>query len=391
MSVFAQRQRQWQHQHSLRSISPYRISNLNADCKNFSRARQPVWGNQALQRQLRAQGLQTKPIFNRTEDKYEQEADRTADEIMRRPDAAFPDTITDGQPLSTSSRTFFEAYFDQDFRCVRLHAGPAAAQAAEAVNAKAFTVGRDIVFGKGSYAPQTPAGRRLMAHELTHVVQQSASGTLGGAVLQRRKNDSGPDEPSLQSRVNFIVDELFILKPKNAWNGINEKYKELESMGPEAFEILSATRSTAEVAAIHDLGAAAADALGNTQLYWERRQREKNLLAADIGHIDDKRLKQLLDILSNTNSQFSAVRIEPRSEPKSKRKRDRLQGPELVQVQSSLNSNSGFDPRNRRSITFAAEKIGSTGYFEGLVPAGAYRLGDQEFTVTAGTKITDTR
>jgi hypothetical protein len=75
-----------------------------------------------------------------------------------------------GQPLPKSERTFFEQRFGRDFGQVRVHTD---AKAARAVNARAFTVGRDVVFGAGHYASGTSEGQKLMAHELTHVVQQT--------------------------------------------------------------------------------------------------------------------------------------------------------------------------------------------------------------------------
>jgi outer membrane protein OmpA-like peptidoglycan-associated protein len=90
-----------------------------------------------------------------------------------------------GQSLPAPERTFFESRFGHDFSDVRIHANDQASQAASQVQALAFTTGRDIVFGAGQYRPGDDAGRRLMAHELTHVVQQS--GTLGRApaLIQR--------------------------------------------------------------------------------------------------------------------------------------------------------------------------------------------------------------
>lgn len=77
-----------------------------------------------------------------------------------------------GKPLDAATRTFFEPRFGYDFSRVRVHADPKAAESARTVNALAYTVGADVVFGEGLYAPGTAGGRRLMAHELTHVVQQ---------------------------------------------------------------------------------------------------------------------------------------------------------------------------------------------------------------------------
>ncbi len=83
-----------------------------------------------------------------------------------------------GNPLSEEERTIFEPRFGADFSQVRLHTDTNAAQVARLVNARAFTTGRDIVFGEGQYAPETTTGQRLLAHELTHVVQQR-NGRLG--------------------------------------------------------------------------------------------------------------------------------------------------------------------------------------------------------------------
>lgn len=80
-----------------------------------------------------------------------------------------------GQPLDMATQGFFSARFGHDFAGVRVHADAGAAQSARAVSALAYTVGRDIVFGAGQYAPGTRAGQRLLAHELTHVVQQGGS------------------------------------------------------------------------------------------------------------------------------------------------------------------------------------------------------------------------
>jgi hypothetical protein len=78
-----------------------------------------------------------------------------------------------GQPLDSASRSFFEHRLGHDFSAVRIHTGPREAESAGAVNALAYTVGRDIVFGAGQYSPGTNASQRLLGHELTHVIQQS--------------------------------------------------------------------------------------------------------------------------------------------------------------------------------------------------------------------------
>jgi len=80
-----------------------------------------------------------------------------------------------GQPLDPATREFFAVRFGHDFANVRVHADAKAAESARSVNALAYTVGRDVVFGAGQYAPGTRAGQQLLAHELTHVVQQNGA------------------------------------------------------------------------------------------------------------------------------------------------------------------------------------------------------------------------
>jgi hypothetical protein len=80
-----------------------------------------------------------------------------------------------GQPLDPATRGFMEPRFRHDFSHVRVHTDERAADSARAVDSLAYTVGRNIVFDAGRYVPQTAAGRRLLAHELTHVVQQSST------------------------------------------------------------------------------------------------------------------------------------------------------------------------------------------------------------------------
>jgi outer membrane protein OmpA-like peptidoglycan-associated protein len=96
-----------------------------------------------------------------------------------------------GQPLESATRSFFESRFEQDFSSVRVHADAIAADSAEAIDARAYTVGRDIVFGPGQYSTHSSSSRHLLAHELTHVVQQTRSGvdadseTIASAVADR--------------------------------------------------------------------------------------------------------------------------------------------------------------------------------------------------------------
>lgn len=99
-----------------------------------------------------------------------------------------------GEPLSTPVRTFMERRFGHDFSRVRVHTGSVAREAAASVNARAFAIGRTMVFGASQYAPESESGRRLIAHELTHVVQQGGVPRLPAVGIP-----SGADAPATQS------------------------------------------------------------------------------------------------------------------------------------------------------------------------------------------------
>jgi len=83
-----------------------------------------------------------------------------------------------GSPLPAPLRGWFERRLGFDFSRVRVHANQSAADTARGLGARAYTIGRDVVFGKDYYLPDTPTGRQLLAHELTHVVQQGAAAPL---------------------------------------------------------------------------------------------------------------------------------------------------------------------------------------------------------------------
>ena len=104
-----------------------------------------------------------------------------------------PALASPSRPLDRSLRRQFERQFGQSLPPIRIHSGAAAARSAEELNAKAYTVGGDIVFGPQRFAPHSDAGQRLLAHELTHVLQQSN----GAPVLQRDPKD--PAAPALSA------------------------------------------------------------------------------------------------------------------------------------------------------------------------------------------------
>jgi Domain of unknown function (DUF4157) len=156
-------------------------------------------GNQAIQSLFRSGAVQASLALGTVDDPAEREADAIADRVtsgftpdrrsdftigvQRSPSSAsssdhVPGVVeqvlrSSGHPLDPSIRAAFESRFGRDFRHVRVHTGSEAAASARSINALAYTAGADIVFANGRYSPHTDDGKRLLAHELAHTVQQS--------------------------------------------------------------------------------------------------------------------------------------------------------------------------------------------------------------------------
>ena len=182
--------------------------------------------------------LQTNLVIGASNDPLEQEADRVADQVLaaqanpavshaapkiqrdsQAADAATQDApasvdralASSGRPLDAPLRHDMEQRFGHDFSRVRIHADSAAEQSAREIKANAYTVGRDIAFGAGQFAPETQEGRRLIAHELTHVVQQSGSNgrqCSSIALIQRQpKKDDAPAQPTAKTDVSIVLSD----------------------------------------------------------------------------------------------------------------------------------------------------------------------------------------
>jgi hypothetical protein len=155
-----------------------------------------------------ARGIQTKLSVNKPGDEYEHEADRVADQVVRNPGEKIQPVQsghvkTDASPgiqnqlgstsysLDPAVRVFMEPRFGHDFSHVRVHIDSRAAQSTQALQARAFTLGRDIFFDTGQYQPADPGGRRLIAHELTHTLQQGWGGRAGPQQTIQRQGHTG--------------------------------------------------------------------------------------------------------------------------------------------------------------------------------------------------------
>ncbi len=174
-----------------------------------------VAGGECAECAKKKRGLQRKLSIGASNDPLELEADRVADRVMAAPAnsavssaplriqrysgqasegvgiaPANVDRVlaSSGRPFEPALRQDMEQRFGHDFSQVRVHTGGAAEQSARDVSANAYTVGHNIVFGANQFAPGSQEGKRLIAHELTHVVQQSSSPKM----LQRAENDTVP-------------------------------------------------------------------------------------------------------------------------------------------------------------------------------------------------------
>lgn len=107
-----------------------------------------------------------------------------------------------GQPLSQSTRSFFEPRFGYDFRDVRIHADSDSSDTAKLISARAFAFGNNVVMGEGEYQPHSSTGKRLLGHELTHVVQQNAR---SNAVHTRKSGISTHSNAAYIQRVEPVT------------------------------------------------------------------------------------------------------------------------------------------------------------------------------------------
>jgi hypothetical protein len=219
----------------------------------ISKASEPKWKapSSRLQkpdhtRSIKSSALQAKLRIGHPNDIYEQEADRVAEQIMRMPDPVLqrrcancdedekrvlqakrypeqassnqgqvvPSIVHDvlrspGQPLDSATRAFMEPRFGHDFSGVKVHSDVKAAESARAVDAKAYTCGKDIAFDEYEYAPNTLAGQSLLAHELTHVIQQ---GGIFNSLMSKKSDEKQVEQSTEKDLTKMVVDGTMPLK-----------------------------------------------------------------------------------------------------------------------------------------------------------------------------------
>ena len=138
-----------------------------------------------------------------------------------------------GQPLDTETRAFMESRFGNDFADVRVHTGDKATASARSVGASAYTLGSDVVFGPGRYAPHTRSGRRLIAHELAHVVQQGQPGvprTGHDGLLEHDANQAA--SKAMRGIAPLRVERASGLRLSRETSSDDDKYCRLKKSSP---------------------------------------------------------------------------------------------------------------------------------------------------------------
>ena len=250
-------------------------------------------GNQAVQRLVRSGMLQAKLRIGQPGDNYEQKADQVAEHVMRMPEPqvvssntpriqrAYPackeyelrrepvkeeeeeelkrketscqtpqvtpeveNSINSmrgrGQPLPEHVRSYFEPRFGADFSGVRIHNGSDVAETAKSINARAFTIGNNIAFGRGQFALDSHEGRRLMAHELTHVVQQDGDQGQQTRTLMQAKEAAKSGAPSQLEKVHLNHLDISIQRetPPGHLDSLNEMLDRIDVPEEEVISLL---------------------------------------------------------------------------------------------------------------------------------------------------------
>jgi len=234
---------------------------------NQERSSVPDWNFSRISVRPAPLAIQTKLTINQPGDQYEQEADRIANQVIGSPSpvglvpvrrnaspaiqracacggtcdkckedeehehiqrkptppgnaapATAPPIVNDvlsssGQPLDSATRAFMEPRFGYDFSSVRIHSDEKAAASAQALGARAYTLGSHIVFSRGESSPADSAARQLMAHELTHVIQQQAASENATIMRAPEKDKPAPPPPPAPCTINCTAHSFLKLSP----------------------------------------------------------------------------------------------------------------------------------------------------------------------------------
>lgn len=198
----------------MRMPEPQNVSTDNYQiCRACPKSEENELKRQPIKEEDEEDKLQKKQIEEEDEEKLQPKENSGSNfEVDPRIENHIQSMKGGGKPLPEGERVFFEPRFGVDFSHVRVHTDTMASETAHEVNARAFTIGHDVVFGRGEYAPGTGEGRRLLGHELTHVVQQSHV-PLNQYVQRRPNEKKGRNKGKTQEKPLIRIDAD--VKPAN--------------------------------------------------------------------------------------------------------------------------------------------------------------------------------
>ena len=150
-----------------------------------------------------------------------------------------------GSALDSSARAFFEPRFGHNFSHVRVHTDAQAAQSARSVGARAYAVGNHLVFGDSQYAPHTPAGGHLLAHELTHVLQQ-AGGLKRSSISPEQRGEVGDNAPAAPQQEEEQPVQTMPLQRTPAIVGLDEAGPKADLTGQKEADMYNLSQREAE-------------------------------------------------------------------------------------------------------------------------------------------------
>lgn len=186
--------------------TPHQLTNKKTTSPSPDRHTQPYTTTIQAEKQVAPlENIQSKIIFRKhniekcnNESELQKKLSRRQDSNISTGMQAHINSLSGGgAPLPEKTRSFFESRMGHDFSQVRIHTSSRATQAAQMIHAKAFTLGKDIVFNRGEYSFQTIAGKHLLAHELTHVLQQNKFKKINHKNLLLSKTSENKIQPKI--------------------------------------------------------------------------------------------------------------------------------------------------------------------------------------------------
>ncbi|MBS0559798.1 MAG: DUF4157 domain-containing protein [Proteobacteria bacterium] len=293
-----------------------------------------------------------------------------------------------GRPLPPALRRDMERRFGHDFHAVRIHDGPRGAEAADAVAAKAMTHGRHIVFAQGRFAPDTTDGKRLLAHELAHVVQQGRGGdarpTLDGngpleasasQAADSAVSGSGPVAVTGGSAAGPAAEP----EEKSWWQRQQERLSTAATVAKEAYDDPGAALAKVEAkgsAVYNEYAEKARETVADAKEAWDNsdvkkfavEQVEQKTLDEQLAEMAEKNLPAESDDSPSAQLQRSAVQLMKASaklnaEPKRAALRAMLDGHPIQAVQDWQNAtDAGL--KDMKTATFTAIDKWEDGKFD---------------------------